>query len=157
MKRSRAAVTVLWSVIAGGCATPPPQHRPPPAPAAAPMPATSGAGIREVPHNTAPNDRPWFPPSALQRHLSGRVLVEFQIAPPGKAIAPSVAAADADPLLQKAALDLVSAMRFDLSDPRYDAADPRPFYISVLFCIQSCGDLKAYAGKGREEIVITVR
>jgi TonB family protein len=149
------AVTVLCALLVVGCATQPSSSRPSPA-AVAPV-ASAGDEVAHMPRYTVPNDRLWYPVSALQRHLTGRVLVAFHVGPPGKTLSPSVAQSDADPALQQAALQVVSAMRFDLKDSRYDGG-AGPFRILVTFCIDRCAGLKPYSAGPypTEELVITV-
>jgi TonB family protein len=87
-----------------------------------------------------------YPEQAKRQSLTGRVLVEFQVNPSGKATSVRVLAADAAPVLRSGAVDFIKRMTFDVSGPGFDPADPTPFRTSVLFCLLSCGGLVAYPG-----------
>jgi TonB family protein len=94
-----------------------------------------------------------YPEQAKRQSVTGRVLVEFQIGPRGKATSERVLGADAAPVLQSAALELVKRMTFDVSEPGFDLADPTPFRTTVLFCLLNCGALVAFPGT--EPLVVT--
>jgi TonB family protein len=83
-----------------------------------------------------------YPERAERKRLQGRVLVEFLITSKGKAAEPRIVQADAHPLLQKAALQVVRGLKFDLPDPDVDISDPTPFRVDVRFCVVSCADYK---------------
>src|SRR5262249_3674851 len=102
-----------------------------------------------------PTSQVWYPPQATQRHLTGRVLVEFTLDASGRAASARVVKAEADPVLQQAALRQVQTTQFDVSDKSYNAADKRPFYLSVQFCLDVCGDLRPFAGYENNQIIIT--
>jgi TonB family protein len=121
--------------------------------AAAPQAAPAATDVRPLPQ-FKPTNREWYPAEAARRHLTGRVLVEFAIDAAGRATSPTVRQAQADPLLQQAALRLVSATQFDLSDKNYNPRDTQPFDLSVQFCLDECGDLKPYAGYENNEIIV---
>lgn len=154
---SQVTLALLFAVLGSSCTTPAPPTpaRAPPGPA--PSPATTPPPLsdaRQLPHPTIPNVD-YYPQEARRRELTGRVLVELRISANGSAIDMRVVQAEADPILQQGAMRLAGAARFDVSDPKYDAADPRPFYLPVVFCLEKCGDLKPYPGYGKNEVIVT--
>jgi len=141
------ALTVACLALTA-CATPtPPAPAPPPAQAvSATPPPIPDTGLRHVPPLKGPVTEDFYPPPAKRLGQTGRVLVEFRIKDKGRATAATVAAAEAPPVLQKAAVQMVDSVTFDLSSKDYDASDPRPFHLSFVFCLATCGELKAYPG-----------
>lgn len=93
-----------------------------------------------------------YPQQAKAQGLTGRVLVEFHIDRDGKVVSPQILAADADEMLQKAALAALETVTYDISQPDFAAADPKPYRVTVRFCLPSC---KAIANfPGTEDIAI---
>jgi len=94
-----------------------------------------------------------YPTQEKRKKITGRVLVEFQINAEGGSVAPRVVEADADPLLQAAALDIVRNAKFDVSAPSYDSSGKTFYRYGVRFCIFGCGSLAPYPGY--EEILVS--
>ena len=88
----------------------------------------------------------WYPTKAKQQHDTGRVLVGFTIDSKGKAVSMKILKAEAPRILRNAALNFVTDVTFDVSDPAYNPSDPTPFAISVRFCIIECGSLVGSPG-----------
>lgn len=113
-------------------------------PAAKPAPPTKP--VRKLPRMTFASNIDWYPSKAKQEHLTGRVLVQFKIDGQGKAVSMKVLKAEAPRSLRNAALNFVTDVTFDVTDPAYNVADPAPYAISVRFCIIDCGTLVGYPG-----------
>lgn len=111
--------------------------------------------VRKLPHGKLESTIDWYPPPAKRKNLTGRTLVEFHIAPDGRATDLKVVHSEADPVLQAAALDLIRHDKFDVTDPKFDATDSTPFRASVSFCLVSCGALVPYPGYEANSIIIT--
>ena len=99
-------------------------------------------------------DQPGYPEEALAAGLSGRVLVEFGITA-GRATGITVATAQAEPILQQAAVAIIADTYFDLHDRNNNPSDPRPFFVSVQFCLDYCGELRPFPGYERNALSIT--
>jgi TonB family protein len=121
------------------------------APAAAAAPPASA--VRPLPQ-FKPTNQNWYPGEATQRHLTGRVLVQFTVDAGGRTAGAKVVKAQADPLLQQAAVRQVMATQFDPADKNLDPADRRPFYLSVQFCLDECGDLRPFPGYENNQVII---
>jgi hypothetical protein len=52
------------------------------------------------------------------------------------------------------AVQLIQSARFDLTSVPYDAGNPTPFLVSVVFCIERCDSRAPYPGTS-DSIVIT--
>ncbi len=124
----------------GGPAAPAATKDPPAAPKTAAQPP------RKLPRFQFPSNIDWYPSKAKKAHDTGRVLVGFSIDGKGKATSLKIIKAEAPKILRNAALNFVTDMNFDLSDPAFNASDPTPFAISVRFCIIDCGTLVGYPG-----------
>jgi TonB family protein len=138
--------------LAAACATPPTA----PGLGSVPVPATppDDLPVRKLPHSKLASTVDWYPAQAKRANLEGRILVEFNIDPSGRAHVLKLAAAQADPMLQAAAVELVRHVAFDISDPNLDAANPAPFRMSVTYCMFPCKDaLVPYAGY--ENVTVT--
>jgi TonB family protein len=114
---------------------------------------TRTATLRKLPraHFDMRNDP--YPEQGKRQHLEGRVLVEFQLDPSGKAVSLKVVQAEAAPILEAAALNVVRRTKFDVSSPSFNAADPTPFRVTVRFCLMSCGSITPFPGS--EDVAIT--
>ena len=120
---------------------------PPPAAKDAPAPSkTAAQPPRKLPRFQFPSNIDWYPAKAKKAHDTGRVLVGFSIDGKGKATSLKIIKAEAPKILRNAALNFVTDMNFDVSDPALNPADPTPFAISVRFCIIDCGTLVGYPG-----------
>lgn len=123
--------------------------------AAVPALPPDGTPPRRVPVNIAKLSEDFYPTEAKRQSLTGRVLLQFQIHPSGTPQDTRVLAAEADPTLQAAALALLKHLRFDTTDPAYNAADAAPYRTTILFCMFSCGSLTPYAGYEQAQITVT--
>jgi TonB family protein len=114
-----------------------------------PPPATVPPGTRAPVTGTTPRKLPrWkvpahlssepYPIQAKREGLTGRTLVEFHLDRDGRPTGIKTVAAEADPLLVSAALQVVRGMNFDVTGPEFDAANPAPFVASVIFCMVPC-------------------
>jgi len=112
--------------------------------AAAPKPAAPTA--RKLPRSQFPPNIDWYPTKAKKEHDTGRVLVGFTIDSKGKAASLKILKAEAPRILRTAALNFVTDMSFDVTDPAYNPADPTPYALSVRFCIVDCGTLVGFPG-----------
>ncbi len=143
---------MISAVLLLSCASQPPvtPASPPAAGRArnAPPPAPSPvAAARKPPRFLYPSNIDWYPTQA-KRHLdTGRVLVEFKIDTKGKAVSMKILRAEAPRILRKAALDFITDVTFDVTDPTYAAADSdAAFAISVRFCIADCASVPGFPG-----------
>jgi TonB family protein len=152
--QAQAWIPIACAFLLSSCAS---QQRavPPPVPATS-MPQTAKT-VTAAPKSTPPAPRKlprsqfasnidWYPRKAKQQHDTGRVLIGFKIDSKGKAVSMKVLKAEAPRILRDAALDFVSDLNFDVSDPAYNPTDPEPFAISVRFCILDCGSLVGFPG-----------
>lgn len=130
----------IWTLAS--CATPPeptePSHIAPPPEIAAQVP-------RKLPRSAHVTVVP-YPDKAWDQGLTGRVLVEFRIDSRGKVVSAWVVGADAAPVLQEGALATLGGYTFDTSPPGFKQEDPRPFFVTVRFCLPKCGDIADYPG-----------
>jgi TonB family protein len=149
-----AVLTVIASLLTSGCATSPaPARVPPIAVPALALPA-DGVELRRPPgieRGSLPHVD-FYPAAEHRASATGRVLVQFGLDAAGKATSPHVVQANATQGLQDAAVKVVRVVKFDLTDPKYNSADPAPNYLLVTFCIERCGPLPAYPA---EEVTIT--
>jgi TonB family protein len=136
----------VLAALLQGCAT----QRSPPA-ASAPVAA---APPRALPHAQIDTKRDWYPWQGRLQNLEGQTVVRFQIDRGGKATAIKVVTSDAAPLLQVTAVQLIQSARFDLTSVPYDAGNPAPFLVSVLFCMERCQNRPPYPGTS-DSIMIT--
>ena len=90
--------------------------------------------------------RNWYPSDAQRQGLAGKVLIEFRIGQGGDVEDARILGADAAPSLQRSALLQVRSATFDVSDPKFNPNDPRPFRGTVFFCIDRCRDLSPFPG-----------
>jgi TonB family protein len=111
---------------------------------AAPKPAAQPP--RKLPRMQYPMNIDWYPSKAKKAHDTGRVLVGFTIDSKGKAASLKILKAEAPRILRNAALNFVTDVSFDVSDPAYNSSDPAPYAISVRFCIIECGTLVGFPG-----------
>jgi TonB family protein len=147
--QAQAWMPITCVVLLTACASQKPAApaAPPATPAATGAPATpTPQAARKLPGIHYPLNIDWYPTKAKQQHDTGRVLVGFKIDSKGKAVSMKVLKAEAPRILRNAALNFVTDVTFDVSDPAYNAADPTPFAISVRFCIIECGSLVGYPG-----------
>jgi len=155
VKKSLQCVLTLAVALGASCASHMPVAPPPPdimSPRAGP---TAPPAARPLPGFRPAPDQPGYPAAALEGRLTGRVLVEFRIDAGGRATDVAVAKAQADPILQQAAVEIITATRFDVHDRNYDASDPRPFYASVQFCMDNyCGEIRPFPGYERDALII---
>jgi TonB family protein len=137
----------LWAALLVGCATEPPtaSHLTPPPEIASQTPRT----LPKWHIDFAGGDP--YPDEARRDSLVGRVLVAFQIDPHGQAVSEKVLAADAAPILQRGALNLIRRLKFDVSGP--DTGSTAPYYATVRFCLPSCRDVPVFSGT--EDIMIS--
>ena len=140
------SVTTLTS-----CATTNPPSHSPSGPTARIEPSAQVAeeAPRELPRfrNLAQFlSRNWYPSDAQRQGLAGKVLIEFRIGQGGDVEDARILGADAAPSLQRSALLQVRSATFDVSDPKFNPNDPRPFRVTVFFCIDRCGDLSPFPG-----------
>jgi TonB family protein len=103
--------------------------------------------------------RDWYPPEARRRTLTGRVVVEFRIDAAGKPEDVKISRAEADRILQIAAVYMVTTFRFDTKDPLLDPTDSRPYLISISYQLVGCNTppVPSYPGfeADRAAMVIT--
>jgi len=97
---------------------------------------------------------PPYPQVAWFRGLTGRVLIEFQIDQSGRAVSENILGADAAPVLQDAAAQLIRSVQFDTTDPRFNPSDTTPFRETVRFCIGNCGAMRPYPGTDEGFVVL---
>lgn len=147
---------LLASLLIGGCASTP-------APTAAPAPAivvpalaypADGVELRRPPR-IAPGSLPhvdYYPMAEHRASVGGRVLVQFGIDAAGKATSAHVVQASATRDLQSAALNIVRALKFNLTDPHYNSADLAPNYLLINFCIEQCNFPPGFPA---EEVTLT--
>jgi TonB family protein len=90
--------------------------------------------------------RNWYPSDAQRQGLTGNVVIEFRIAQSGDVEDARLLGADAAPSLQRNALLQVRSATFNVSDPKFNPNDPRPFRGTVFFCIDRCADLTPFPG-----------
>lgn len=133
----------LWALYS--CATPSSGTTSRSAHIAAPAELQAGAS-RKLPKTHLNTSIDFYPPQAKREGLVGRVLVGFQIDQRGKADSARVVGADAAPILQDAALELIKGSTFDVSAPGFDATDPTPFLVTVRFCLPTCGEIVSFPG-----------
>src|SRR5450432_1367057 len=146
--QANAWMLVACAMLLASCASQTPAG-PPVTPTAtgapaAPKPAEQPA--RKLQRSQFPAHIDWYPTKAKQQHDTGRVLVGFKIDSKGKAVSINILKAEAPRILRNAAVNFVTDVSFDVSDPAYNASDPMPFAISVRFCIIECGSLVGYPG-----------
>jgi TonB family protein len=147
--QAKAWMPIACAVLLTQCASQQPAATPPAAQTAtgvpeAPKPAAQAP--RKLPRSQFPANIDWYPTKAKQQHDMGRVLVGFKINSAGKAVSIKVLKAEAPRILRTAAVNFVSDVTFDVSDPAYIASDPTPYAISVRFCIIECGSVVGYPG-----------
>jgi TonB family protein len=143
-------IAILPGVLAAlllGCATP---RSAPPAASA----NSSPPPLRMLPHAQIDTKRDWYPWQGRLQNLEGQTVVRFQIDRGGKATGIKVVASDAAPLLQVTAVQLIQSAHFDLTSVPYQASNPNPFLVGVVFCIQRCENRPPYPGTS-DTIVIT--
>jgi TonB family protein len=144
--RGTMSTLAVLAALLQGCATP----RSPPAATLTPAAATP----RTLPHAQIDTKRDWYPWQGLLQDLQGQTVVRFQIDRAGKATAIRVVASDSAPVLQVTAVQFIQSARFDLSSVSYDAKNPNPFLVSIVFCIERCNERPPYPGTS-DRIVIT--
>jgi len=121
-----------------------PPAAPPAPPASTAVPAEADGSVRTIPHGTYSHrmmlegGRDWYPPQARRRTLTGRVVVEFRINAAGKPEDVRINRAEADRILQIAAVYMVTTFRFDTKDPLLDPTDSRPYLISISYQLIGC-------------------
>lgn len=120
-------------------------------PSAPPVPPVSSAApgaddpVRALPRGVFPHGIPtdltrnWYPAEARQQRLTGRAVVEFRIGAAGKPQDVKVYRAEADPILQSAALQMANTFRFDVKDPAFNPTDQSVYRISVSYQLMGCG------------------
>jgi TonB family protein len=110
---TKIACVSLCGTLIVACASQPPAAPPAPPMSSAP-PAASGGSVRTIPHGTYSHrmmlegGRDWYPPEARRRTLTGRVVVEFRIDAAGKPEDVRINRAEADRILQIAAVYMVT-------------------------------------------------
>ena len=147
----RAWIAMVSAAFLVACAS---QAPAPPSAAAAPgatkdaaaTPKPAAPPPRKLPRSQFPPNIDWYPTKAKKDHDVGRVLVGFTIDSKGKAASLKILKAEAPRILRTAALNFVTDMSFDVTDPAYNAADPTPYALSVRFCIVDCGTLVGFPG-----------
>jgi len=146
-----AWIATVCVALVVACASP--AHAPSSAPAATGTAKDAAAAHkpaapppRKLPHSQFPSNIDWYPTKAKKEHDTGRVLVGFTIDSKGKATSLKILKAEAPRILREAALNFVTDMSFDVTDPAYNAADPTPYALSVRFCIIDCGTLVGFPG-----------
>ena len=85
-----------------------------------------------------------YPLEGKQQRLEGRVLASLQIDSKGNATSIEFLRAEAPPPIQAAACHLLQELQFVRPGPGADASDPRPFLVTVRFCIISCARVAKY-------------
>jgi TonB family protein len=148
---ARAWVAAACALFLASCASPQPAAAPAsPAPEtkkeAPAAPKTAAQAPRKLPRMQYPMNIDWYPSKAKKAHDTGRVLVGFNIDSKGKATSLKILKAEAPRILRNAALNFVTDVNFDVSDPAFNPSDPTPFAISVRFCIIDCGTLVGFPG-----------
>jgi TonB family protein len=96
-----------------------------------------------------------YPVEGLRRDLQGRVLIELGIDQDGKPAAVKIIQAEADRVLQDAAMRFVLNMRFDVTGPGFDVGDSTPFRVTVKYCQPNCGLIATFPNSN--EITISAR
>jgi TonB family protein len=145
---AKAWITVASAALMVACASqaPAPPSAAAPAKDAAAAPKPAAPLSRKLPRSQFPPNIDWYPTKAKKEHDTGRVLVGFTIDSKGKAASLKILKAEAPRILRTAALNFVTDMSFDVTDPAYNAADPTPYALSVRFCIVDCGTLVGFPG-----------
>lgn len=139
-------VVAMLSLVAGlaslaACSTPglPAYH-------IAVPPEVAAAAPRKLP-KVAPEQPAFnYPITALRNGFKGKVLLEFRIDASGNVQSAKVIAADADPILQEAALNYLRRQTFLVSRTDFDPNDPTPFRVTVIYCIARCSDVLPLPG-----------
>ena len=80
-----------------------------------------------------------------RQRLEGRVLASFHLDSNGKVTSVQFLRAEAPPVIETAACNLLHNLPFDLSSPGVDVGDPRPLLVTVRFCISNCTRVATYA------------
>jgi TonB family protein len=149
--RAKAWVSAACVVLLASCASQTPA--PPPAASAADAKKEAPTALkpaaqppRKLPRMQYPMNIDWYPSKAKKAHETGRVLVGFTIDGKGKAASLKILKAEAPRILRNAALNFVTDVSFDVSDPAYNPSDPTPYAISVRFCVIDCGTLVGFPG-----------
>jgi TonB family protein len=109
--------------------------------------ATEGEQAHKLPKvKTFPSRFDFYPEEGKRRNLEGRVLVEFGLDRNGKPTSVTIVQADAPPVLQAGALKLMQNITYDMTAPNFDAADARPFRLTIKFCLPDCTRFATFPG-----------
>ena len=85
-----------------------------------------------------------YPVEGLRGNLQGRVLVELGIDRNGELTGVKIIYAEADRVLQKAALRFIQNLRFDVTNSDFDVNDPTPFRVTVKYCQPDCERIETF-------------
>ena len=96
-----------------------------------------------------------YPVEGLRGNLQGRVLVELRIDRNGIPTGVKIIYAEADRVLQNAALRFIRDLRFDVSSSDFDVNDPTPFQATVKYCQPDCKQIAIFPNSN--EITISAR
>lgn len=143
---AKAWLTVACALFLASCASPQPAASPAAETKKEAPAAPKTAPPRKLPRMQYPMNIDWYPSKAKKAHDTGRVLVGFNIDGKGKATSLKILKAEAPRILRNAALNFVTDVNFDVSDPAFNPSDPTAFAISVRFCIIDCGTLVGFPG-----------
>lgn len=87
------------------------------------------------------DDTDWWA-EAKRRHLEGRVLVGFKIDAQGNTFEQAVVQSEADDVLEKAALDAVQHIHYDLNSLKNEPSlkvDPQTtYFMTIIYCLGHC-------------------
>ena len=109
--------------------------------------AIEGEQLHKLPKMKAfPSQFDAYPELAHRRNLEGRVLVEFGLDQSGKPTGVTIVQAEAPSILQDGALRLMKNIAYDMTDPGFDAADARPFRLTIKFCLPDCTRFTTFPG-----------
>jgi TonB family protein len=155
--RSRRITSLAFCTLLVACASQP--SVPPAAPISSAAPATDDQGPR-LPHGAFPHgvptdlSRDWYPSEARQRGLTGRVIVEFRIGANGRPQDVKIHRADADPILQSAAVQMARTFKYDVKDPTFNPTDSSVYRESISFQLIGCGMARVPPYPGYDNVMV---